>query len=175
MGMLKGAEFQEMLAELATIEAIKLIVSIDNCKSGVLFTDHQLDMFNFVCIRADTFHPIKDELEWQPTLFSAKNDNQELGLIFIFKSMTKNQREIIKLIAKYMLDNPQEKGIQQRDLLNRCVENMLAHSTKNMKEYLHEAKDHKIIQERFDEQGSTVISMNYPTALLQKIIDDELQ
>ena len=52
---------------------------------------------------------------------------------------------------------------------------MLAHSTKNMKEYLHEAKDHKIIQERFDEQGSTVISMNYPTALLQKIIDDELQ
>ena len=52
---------------------------------------------------------------------------------------------------------------------------MLAHSTKNMKEYLHEAKDHKIIQERFDEQGSTVISMNYPTAILQKIIDDELQ
>ena len=59
--------------------------------------------------------------------------------------MTKNQREIIKLIAKYQLDNPQEKGIQQRDLLNRCVENMLAHSTKNMKEYLHEAKDHKVI------------------------------
>ena len=55
MGMLKGAEFQEMLAELASIEAVKLIVSVDNCKSGVLFTDHQLDMFNFVCIQADTF------------------------------------------------------------------------------------------------------------------------
>ena len=40
MGMLKGAEFQEMLAELASIEAVKLIVSVDNCKSGVLFTDH---------------------------------------------------------------------------------------------------------------------------------------
>ena len=145
MGMLKGQEWQEMLGELANIEAIKLIVTVDNCKSGILFTDHQLDMFNFVCIQADTFQLFHDELSWQPTLFSAKNDNQELGLAFIFKSMTKNQREIIKLIAKYQLDNPQEKGIQQRDLLNRCVENMLAHSTKNMKEYLHEAKDHKVI------------------------------
>ena len=52
---------------------------------------------------------------------------------------------------------------------------MLAHSTKNLKEYLHEAKDHKIIQERFDETGATVLSMSYPTVLLQKIVDDELQ
>ena len=64
MGMLKGQEWQEMLGELANIEAIKLIVTVDNCKSGVLFTDHQLDMFNFVCIQADTFQPIIDELEW---------------------------------------------------------------------------------------------------------------
>ena len=40
MGMLKGPEWQEMLGELASIEAIKLIVTVDNCKSGVLFTDH---------------------------------------------------------------------------------------------------------------------------------------
>lgn len=89
--------------------------------------------------------------------------------------MTNNQREIIKQIAKYQLENTDEKGIKQKDLLNRCVENMLAHSTKNLKEYLHEAKDHKIIQERFDETGATVLSMSYPTVLLQKIVDDELQ
>jgi hypothetical protein len=34
-------------------------------------------------------------------LFSAKNENQEHGVAYILKSMTKNQREIIKLIAKY--------------------------------------------------------------------------
>lgn len=145
MGQLKGPEWQEMLAELAAIPAIKLIVTVDNCKSGVLFTDHQLDLFNFVCVQADTFQPIEDELGWQPSLFSAKNDNQELGLAFIFKSMTNNQREIIKQIAQYQLAHSDEKGIKQKDLLNLCVENMLAHSTKNLKEYLHEAKDHKII------------------------------
>ena len=52
---------------------------------------------------------------------------------------------------------------------------MLAHSTKNLKEYLHEAKDHKVISEKFDESGTTVLSMNYPTVLLQKIVDNELQ
>ena len=40
MGQLKGAEWQEMLAELSAIPSIKLIVTVDNCKSGVLFTDH---------------------------------------------------------------------------------------------------------------------------------------
>lgn len=51
------------------------------------------------------------EQEYQSPLFSFKNDNQEVGLAFVLKSMTSNQRNIIKLIAKYQLDNPQEKGI----------------------------------------------------------------
>ncbi len=49
----------------------------------------------------DTFICYDLEFEYQSELFSAKNENQEIGVAFILKSMTKNQREIIKLIAKY--------------------------------------------------------------------------
>ena len=38
-----------------------------------------------------------------------------------------------------------EKGIKIRDLLSNCVEKMLATSQKALKEYLLEAKDHKIV------------------------------
>ena len=59
--------------------------------------------------------------------------------------MTSNQRKIIQEIAKFQLENPQSKGIAIRDLLGKCVEAMLATSQKALKEYLHEAKDHRIV------------------------------
>ena len=102
MGVLKSQEWQEMLGELASINLLRFIITVDNIKSGVLFTDQLLDQFNFVCLQVDTFTSfIADELEWQPDTYSAKNDNQELGLAFIFKSMTTNQRAILKVIAQH--------------------------------------------------------------------------
>lgn len=96
MGVLKGQEWQEMLGELATVKMLRFIITVDNSKSGVLFTDHLLDQYNFVCLSLDTFEAFQEEFEYQPTIYSAKNDNQELGLAFILKSMTGNQRNIIK-------------------------------------------------------------------------------
>jgi hypothetical protein len=40
-----------------------------------------------------------------------------------------------------------------KELMNLCVENMLAYSQKAIKEYLHEAKDHKVIHEKTDGNG----------------------
>ena len=73
-----------------------------------------------------------------------------------------------------MLDNPQEKGIAMRELMNKCVENMLATSQKQVKDYLHEAKDHKVVNERTDENGHQIIYMTYPVMLLEKLANDEL-
>lgn len=47
-----------------------------------------------------------------------------------------------------MLENPIEKGIKMKDLLQRCVEGMIAHSTKNIRDLLNEAHDHKVVLER---------------------------
>ena len=107
-----------MLGELANCDKLRFIVTVDHLKASVIFTEHQMDNFNFVCRQIDTFMlDYEYELMYQPELFSAKNDNQEIGLAFIFQSMTKNQRDILKEIATYQLANPQEKGINFRDLL----------------------------------------------------------
>ena len=49
---------------------------------------------------------------------------------------------------------------------------MLAHSHKNLKEYLHEAKDHKIVIEKTNEDGNTILVMPYHTTVLEKIAND---
>ena len=51
---------------------------------------------------------------------------------------------------------------------------MLAHSQKMLKDYLAEAKDHKVVLERIDDSGATLMYMNYPPLLLEKIANEIL-
>ena len=49
---------------------------------------------------------------------------------------------------------------------------MLATSQMGLKEYLNEAKDHKVVLEKIDaESGITYLYMAYPPPLLQWIVD----
>ena len=61
-----------------------------------------------------------------------------------------------------------------KDLFEKCVEATLAHSNKGLKDYLHEAKDHKIVLERQDLNGNTVLYMPYQPHLLAKIANNKL-
>lgn len=88
--------------------------------------------------------------------------------------MTENQRKIIIQIAKYQLENPQQKGIRPKDLLSICENAMLAHNMAGLKELLNEAKDHKLVLERTDEDGQVFFYMNYSNIILEKISKDML-
>lgn len=59
-------------------------------------------------------------------------------------------------------------------MLALCTDTMLCHDNKQMREYLNEAKDHKVVQERVDESGQTLFFMNYPEMLLEKIVKEML-
>ena len=61
-----------------------------------------------------------------------------------------------------------------KDLLNECVENMLCNNQKGLKEYLAEAKDHKVVLERTDDSGYTYMYMTYPNSVLEKIVKETL-
>jgi origin recognition complex subunit 2 len=127
-GILKNPEYQSYLSELSEIKYITLIISVDHIKAGMLWSEQMLDRFGFIGVEINTYEDFEYELEYQSPLFSFKNDNQEVGLAFVLKSMTRNQREIIKLIAQHQLNHPQDKGISLKDLLELCVEHMLAFS-----------------------------------------------
>ena len=79
--------------------------------------------------------------------------------------MTPNQKKIIAKIAEHQITTGT--GISIRELLNECVECMLATSQKTLKEYLNEAKDHKVVHERVEQvSGITMLYMQYPVQLL---------
>ena len=67
----------------------------------MLWSEQMLDRFNFIALEVNTYEDYDIELEYQSPLFSFKNDNQEVGLTFVLKSMTQVQRNIIKVIAQH--------------------------------------------------------------------------
>ena len=88
---LREPEYLGYLAKLAQVEHIRLIVSVDNIRAGSLFDESLLNSFNFYCANVDTFMDYDIEEEYSEPLFKSKQETTELGLSFIFSSMTKTQ------------------------------------------------------------------------------------
>ena len=51
---------------------------------------------------------------------------------------------------------------------------MVAYNSKAIKDYLLEAKDHKVVIEKTDDKGNIILMINYPTNILEKIANDQL-
>ena len=89
--------------------------------------------------------------------------------------MTTQQRRVIKQIALHMIEFPEEKGIKQKELLDRCIEECILMNQKEIKTQLNEAKDHKVVLERQDEHGFTVYMLPFPLNVLEKVIEEDLK
>jgi hypothetical protein len=74
-GGLKNEEWQKYLSELGSIKGISLIITVDNIKSGIMWSEQMLDKFNFVAVELNTYSDFELELDYQSSLFSFKNDN----------------------------------------------------------------------------------------------------
>jgi len=119
-----------MLADLCSTGKVKIVFSLDHIKAGLLFSGQILDQLNVVCVKMDTFREFEHEMQCMPALFTAKNAGEEIGWEFVLKSMTASQQKIVHLIAEHQ----GEEGVLLEDLFSKCVERMLAHSQKNLKE-----------------------------------------
>jgi len=48
--------------------------------------------------------------------------------------MTKTQQQVLQMIAKFTLENPTSPGISAKELLFMCVDHMIVHNAKDLKE-----------------------------------------
>jgi hypothetical protein len=71
---------------------IALITSIDNIKSMYLWDETMMKNYNFVFFEVHSFNEYDIEKEYSTPMFSNKNDMAEVGISFIFKSITQNQK-----------------------------------------------------------------------------------
>ena len=128
-----------------------------------------LDRYNFVFYQVDTFEEFHLEKSLSTPLFSMKNEREELGLSYVMKSFTEYQVSVMRIIAKFQLDNPHEPGIKEKDLYEECVEQCLLSDIKTMKELLREVRDHKLLFEKEDKDGHSYMYLKLKSNVLEKI------
>jgi hypothetical protein len=173
-GNLKSLELQRHLSILARCEKIGIIVTTDTLKPGAFWDDSVLDRYNFVFYEINTYEEFHLEKSLSTPLFSMKNEREELGLSYVLKSFTQYQVSVIRIIAKFQLDNPHEIGIKEKELYEECVEHTLLSDIKTLKDLLREVRDHKILFEKEDKDGNTFMYLKLKSNILEKIINNDL-
>ncbi|CDW84995.1 origin recognition complex subunit 2-like [Stylonychia lemnae] len=171
ISQLKQKDLMRLITKLSQTRIIKFIMSVDQIRAGLIWSETDLDYLNFYCIQVNTFEDFDVELEYQPPLFNIQDNNEDFGLEFILQSMTVTQRKIIKQIAEFQVDdqNPKGSGCSIKELLIMCVEKMIALSQQQIKEMLREAIDHKLIIERPDAKGKIIYQIENPLQVIEKL------
>ena len=94
------------------------------------------------------------------SLFNRQEKKTSESLKMVYSSLTDTQKETLRLIAKYVLEN-QVTSIEFGALYNVCLEEMIITNEAQLKENLSEAIDHKVVLERINDQGKTFYSMPF--------------
>lgn len=169
-GNIKSLDVQKLISMLAKSSMIGIIATVDTLKPGAFWDDSVLDKYNFVFYQVDTFEEYHLEKSLSSPLFSMKNEREELGLSYIIKSFTKTQVEVMKVIAKFQLENPHDLGLKEKEIFDEC----LVPDRKTLIQLLTEVKDHKLLFERTDKDGNTFMYLKLKANILEKIVNNKL-
>jgi hypothetical protein len=107
------------------------------------------------------------EINDKNSLTGEKNIKAGMGLVQILKSLTVNQRNMIKIIAKEQLAG-NGNSLTLKNLTNLLASEAIASSNNQVAEFLIEPKDHDLILER-KACTDTVYKLNLTEEILHKI------
>ena len=109
-----------------------MLVTFDNVKYLATMTSKTRKGFNFGLLHYNTYHVYQRELGFEENLITSKEDKKVKALTYILKSLSPNQkfqniykmnllffREIIELIAKFLLENQEDPGFKKNFNINR--------------------------------------------------------
>ena len=121
---------------------------------------------NAVFFNINTYEEYDIEKEFAPKLFSDSTDLYKVGIEYVLKSMTIDQIYVIKCIAKYIIENPNWKGIDFETLYEECKTEINISGKRQLKtSYLLEAIEHKLVIEKRDEEGRPYFYIEISNAL----------
>jgi origin recognition complex subunit 2 len=102
---LRDSEIQYRLSELASIENIHIIASIDHINSALLWDHVQLISFKWIYYDLSTFKSYNEEIMFENSLMINQTGNVQLSsLIHVLKSLTTNAKNIFIIMSEHALN-----------------------------------------------------------------------
>jgi len=167
--------FQNVLSQLVDLTEFVFIVTSDNLYINYLWTQTIKDCFSFYFLKYNTFVPYQYEINDKTSLVGEKNVKSGAGLIQILKSLTKNQREVIKVMAQIQIKGDLNM-MTSKALVEYMAENCLGvcNNQNRFMELILEPKDHEIVIEKtLPKTNKEIYKLNLDPETLEKFANGE--
>lgn len=193
---LRNDDLQFMLSQLASIEQISLVCSIDNVNTAVFWDASVLSNYNFIWHNISTFESYSTEVSFKDPLSIGKTDELvgSRGAKYVLSSLTGNAKSLYKNLILQQLDKIDEfigadtKLLEQRgtitgsnktcislrEFYELCVSEFIISNDISFRTILGEFVEHKMCTLTRDTSGTEVLYISFTVDELEKLLDEEL-
>lgn len=162
---------QLILSRLANHSNVHLIATFENANLLYRWSIDANIKYNFLYVPCPTMVPYSVELTFVEGLkvFEYSSSHGQLrGIDYVLKSLTSNQRKILKELAYISIK--ESNGISFKEFVDKCIEETLLLNAKQLKDALVEAIDHQIAAYKIGPKGENVVYLKIdPVVLINKI------
>ncbi|XP_039300384.1 origin recognition complex subunit 2 [Nilaparvata lugens] len=152
--MLQSDKAQSFLSSLARLPKCHLLASIDHINAPLMWDDKKLSNYNFIWEDSTNYNPYFDETSFENSLLVKNTGGLVLSsLKSVYQSLTKNGKDIFKLLVEDHLANKKNKkysGLGFSELYWKCRDNFLVSTDLALRSQLTEFLDHQILKWRRD-------------------------
>jgi hypothetical protein len=165
---------QSVLANLVSCSNILLLATSDNLYVNYFWTQSIKDSYSFYFLKFHTFTPYELEINDKNSLIGEKTIKSGNGLAEIFRSLTKNQREVLKHIADIQLKGNLD-ILTAKGLVDYLSDNAygVCNSQNRLMELIHEPIYHEILVERIHKNTKQIYKLNLEIDVIERIKNGE--
>ncbi|KAL1463447.1 hypothetical protein WDU94_015198 [Cyamophila willieti] len=154
---LRGTKQQSLLAQLASLQKVHIIASIDHINAPLLWDNSKLGQLNFVWFDVTNYSKYEIETSYESSLLIEQSSGKlvKSSIVNVYKSLNNNAKQIFMLIVNNHLDNRKNKqyqGVSFKDLYSWCRKGFLVTSDLTLRTQLTEFLDHELIKWRNDKE-----------------------
>ncbi len=107
--LMRKSSMQATFSALAAAPRIHLVASVDHVKQRLLWSQRQLQQFNFKWQCVPTFEPYRQEaLHDYGSVASGRGHHTLRGILYVLQSITANHRLLWRLVAQHQLRADEE-------------------------------------------------------------------
>lgn len=193
---LRNDDLQYMLSQIARIEQVSLIGSLDNLNTPLFWDASVLSNYNFIWHNISTFTGYNTEVSFKDPLSTGKTDELigSRGAKYVLSSLTGNAKSLYKNLILQQLDRIDTfigddtklldnrgsvKGssktcISLREFYDICVSEFIISNDISFRTILGEFVEHKMCILTRDTAGTEILYIAFSVDELEKLLDEEL-
>lgn len=167
--------YQKYISSLTATGLINLVATCDNVNIIYLWSQEVKDNFGFYFLKYDTFEPYDVEISDYNGLNGQKGIKSGMGLTEIFKSFSKQQKELLKELAKLQIKEDYDK-MTIKGIVDYLISTGtgICNNQNRFSELILEAIDHDIVVTKIcNKNNKEIYRLDLDKEIVEKIANGD--